>query len=160
MYGIDDQYWQPEWNQGPDWSLAQPGAAASQQQAPTQQPQFPWMTAAAASPGDPWSSWSSAPQWPTGGVNSLTQQTRSMSSLAISIKKLPVAATPAPVATHNKYAALADNVGADGQTSSVHMSFGEVAVLKPSRPRRGKKDSLTSFEFSTRSASEPSEPVA
>ena len=21
VYGLDDQYWQPDWNQGPDWSL-------------------------------------------------------------------------------------------------------------------------------------------
>ena len=46
VYGVDEQYYQPEWDSGPDWSLAQSGAAAQQQQ--QQQPQFPWMTAAAA----------------------------------------------------------------------------------------------------------------
>ena len=71
-------------------------------------------------------------------MNGPTQQKRSLSSLAISTKKLPVAATPAPIATHNKYAALAEKEGADGQTSSVQMNFGEVAVIKPSRARRGK----------------------
>ena len=92
------------------------------------------MAAAAAPPSDPWSSWPSAPQWPPGGVNSVTQKPRSLSSLVSSVKKLPVVSPQAPIATRNKYSALADNVGADGNTSTVQMSLGEVATIKPSKP--------------------------
>jgi len=101
VYGLDDQYWQPDWNQGPDWSLAQAGAQTSQQQAATQQPQFSWMAAAAAPRSGPWASWPSAPQLPPGGVNSVTQKPRSLSSLAPSVKKLSVVSPQAPIPTTN-----------------------------------------------------------
>ena len=103
VYGLDDQYWQPDWNQGPDWSLAQAGTHAAHQHAATQQPQFPWMAAAAAPPSDPWSSWPSSPQWPPGGVNSVTQKPRSLSSLAPSVKKLPVVFPQVPNADEKQF---------------------------------------------------------
>ena len=57
--------------------------------------------------------------------------------VSLSPKKLPVAPSLAPIATHNKHAALAENIGADRQRSTAQLEFGELMNLKPSRPRRG-----------------------
>ena len=108
-------------------------------------------------PGDPWSQWGGQQQqeWPgAGGLNSLRGPRQ---IFFISTKKMFAAAVPAPIPTRNMFSALADNIGSDGQASTVQMTLGELAVIRPSRPRRGKK---STFAFSVTSASEPSAPVS
>ena len=63
------------------------------------------------------------------------------------MKKMPTAAVPAPIPTRNMFSALADNIGAEGQASTVQMTLGELAVLRPSRPRRGKRALLVISSF-------------
>ena len=115
------------------------------------QTQCPWMAAAAPTqpPGDPWSQWGGQglqqQQWPgAGGFHSLAPGLRQIFSSIM--KKMFTAAVPAPIPTCNMFSALADNIGAGGQASTVHMTLGELAVIRPSRLRRGKKGTFSKFD--------------
>ena len=105
-------------------------SAASAAAPPPPLPQFPWMDAASPSAADPWAVWPSAGAWQPGGVNSLAHGPSQNSSLALAFARLPVA-------THNMFDALIDNVGSDGQKSLITMALGEVAKITSRRPRRG-----------------------
>ena len=65
------------------------------------------------------------------GVHSLTPKPLQISSMAIAKPK-------APVSTHNMFNALAENIGSDGQTSTIQMTFGQIAKVVPPRPRRAR----------------------
>ena len=79
-----------------------------------------------------------------GSFHSLMQAPRRISSLAISLKKLPTAPTQPPIAIRNKHEVLSENIGCDGQRSTLQMDFGELATIKTQMPRRAKMGTLVS----------------
>ena len=82
----------------------------------------------------------------------MAHKPRALSSLALSLKKLPTAAAPVPIKTKNSFSALGELFGADGRGSTGQMTLGEVAIMKPSKPRSGKRAAISALSTWTKSA--------